>query len=186
MKKILSLSILLLTLFQTNVIAQESYGNTLNLGVGVGGNYGYYRYAGSSIPVLHIDYEFDVAKNFTLAPFLNLHTFSRTQYWGNRNTPYRDYNYRETAFAIGGKGTYYFDEILKAGSKWDFYLAGSLGFVAVLSRWDNGYEGDKDIYRRSNPLYLDLHIGAEYHVNSKLGVFLDLSTGVSTIGIAIH
>jgi hypothetical protein len=35
-------------------------------------------------------------------------------------------------------------------------------------------------------LFLDLHLGAEYHLNNRVGLFLDLSTGVSTIGLAIH
>jgi len=41
-------------------------------------------------------------------------------------------------------------------------------------------------YRDASPLFLDLHIGTEYHFNSKLGIFFDLSTGVSTVGLAIH
>jgi hypothetical protein len=185
-KRLITLTTLMLILFQINSYGQEKYGKTLNLGIGIGGYYGYYRYVGNSVPVLHIDYEFDVANNFTLAPFLNIHTFSRSYYWGNKNYPYRDYYYRETAFAMGVKGAYYFDDILNAGSKWDFYLAGSLGFVAIHSRWDADYYGDKHYYRRPNPLFLDLHIGAEYHVSSRLGLFLDLSSGVSTFGIAIH
>jgi hypothetical protein len=190
MKKIITLTLLLLTVVQFSSYAQETtrekYGKTLNLGVGLGGHYGYYKYAGNSIPVLHIDYELDVAKNFTLAPFLNIHTYSRRHYWGNNNYPYRNYYYRETGLGMGAKGTYYFDEILKADSKWDFYLAGSLGFVAVFSRWDADYYGDKDYYHRSSPLFLDFHIGAEYHINNRLGLFLDLSSGLSTFGIAIH
>lgn len=43
------------SLVQTQVAAQERYGNTLNLGVGVGGYYGYYRYVGNSLPVLNIN-----------------------------------------------------------------------------------------------------------------------------------
>ena len=139
-----------------------------------------------SLPVFHIDYEFDVAKNFTLAPFLNVYSFTNDYYWGNKNTPYRYYTYRETVIPIGLKGTYYFDDLLKANSKWDFYLAGSLGFAIVNSTWDAGYGGDRNYYRGGSSLFLDLHIGAEYHFNSRVGAFLDLSSGVSTIGLAIH
>ena len=49
---------ILLTALSLTGYGQEKFGNTLNLGVGVGGNYGYYRYAGHSLPVFHIDYEF--------------------------------------------------------------------------------------------------------------------------------
>jgi hypothetical protein len=56
----------------------------------------------------------------------------------------------------------------------------------VNSRWGEGYNGDENFYHRGSSLFLDIHIGSEYHFNKKLGVFLDLSTGVSTIGLAIH
>ena len=70
-KTLHSFLLALLILFGFNSMAQEKHGSTLNLGVGIGGNYGYYKLAGKSFPVLHLDYEFDVAKNFTLAPFVN-------------------------------------------------------------------------------------------------------------------
>jgi hypothetical protein len=76
--------------------------------------------------------------------------------------------------------------LLKANSKWDFYLAGSLGFAIVNSSWDNDYYGDRNYYHHGSSLFFDLHIGTEYHFNNHLGAFLDLSTGVSTIGLAIH
>jgi len=166
---------------QTNTSTTTRYGNTLNLGVGIGGYGGYYSYYGSAIPVLYADYEFDVAKNFTLAPFISFHTHSRRHYWGSR-----DYYYRQTVIPIGVKGTYYFDDIVRASPKWDFYVAGSLGFAIVRSRWDDGYDGDRRYYRNPNPLFLNIHLGVEYHINSKVGAFLDFSSGVSTIGIAIH
>lgn len=40
--------------------------------------------------------------------------------------------------------------------------------------------------RHAGALYLDGHIGAEYHISQKIGIFLDLSSGVSTFGLAIH
>ena len=185
-KTLHSFLLALLILFGFNSMAQEKHGSTLNLGVGIGGNYGYYKLAGKSFPVLRLDYEFDVAKNFTLAPFVNFYSYTNSYYWGNKNNPDRYYNYRESAVQLGGKGTYYFDDLLDAGSKWDFYLAGSLGFTIVKSTWDEGYFGDRNVYSRSSPLYLDLHIGSEYHFNNRIGMYLDLSTGVNTIGIAIH
>lgn len=179
----ITLTILLVSIFHFDGMAQEKYGSTLNLGVGIGGYGGYYKYANRTLPVLNINYEFDVAKSFTLAPFVSFSTFSNNHYWG-KNSQY--YTYRETVIPIGVKGTYYFDDLLQANSKWDFYMAGSLGFAVINSRWDDGYDGDREYYRRGNPLFLDLHIGTEYHFNNRIGAFLDLSTGVSTIGIAIH
>lgn len=185
MKKTIILFFVLCAL-RANMSAQSSYGKTLNLGLGVG----YYGYVNHSIGVLHANYEFDVAKNFTLAPFISYYSYRNDYYWGNKNYPYRYYRYRETVVPIGVKGTYYFDDILNANSKWDFYLAGSLGVAFVHTRWDSDYYGDKYVYRNnyrgSTPLYLDVHIGAEYHLNDKLGLFLDLSSGVSTFGLSIH
>lgn len=191
MKKIIitSLSILALA-FNANAQdkpAAEKYGNTLNLGAGIG----YYGYIGRSVPFGTLNYEFDVARNFTLAPFAGIYSYQNTYYWGNPNKPdwdesYHYYSYRATAIPVGVKGTYYFDQLLRAGSKWDFYAAGSLGFVFRKVVWESGYYGDKHVYQSASPLYLDAHVGAEYHMTPKAGLFLDLSTGVSTFGLAIH
>ncbi|MFA5330640.1 MAG: hypothetical protein WC384_22800 [Prolixibacteraceae bacterium] len=181
--KILTLALFsLFLIIGTNLSAQnktytENHGGTLNLGLGIGGYSGYYGYVGHSLPVFHINYEFDVARDFTLAPFISFSSY--------RNK-YNNYYYHETIIPIGAKGTYYFDQILNANSDWDFYLAGSLGFSIVKSSWDNGYNGDVNYYSDGNPLFLNLHIGTEYHINNKIGLFLDLSTGVSTVGLAIH
>ncbi len=193
MRKIIFISLFFVAIINFNLSAQETtnpekYGKTLNLGLGIGGYAGYYGYVGHSLPIFHINYEFEVAKNFTLAPFVSFGTYSNKYYWGDshKNYPYRYYSYRETIIPIGVKGTYYFDQLLKANAKWDFYLAGSLGYSIVNSSWDSDYYGDRNYYHNGNTLFLDIHIGAEYHVNNRIGLFLDLSSGVSTVGIAIH
>lgn len=183
MMKYITVFAFVFCIFSMDIQAQERYGNTFNIGLGIGGYTGYYNYVGQSIPVISLDYEFDVAPYFTVAPFISVYTFSRNYRWDNNNTVYR---YRQTVIPIGAKATYYFDDILNASSKWDFYAAGSLGFAVVRSRWDDGYGGDRNVYRDGNPLFFNLHIGAEYHINDQYGVFLDLSSGVSTIGLAIH
>ncbi|MBI3233323.1 MAG: hypothetical protein HYZ42_04675 [Bacteroidetes bacterium] len=192
MKKLTLLLVLFSWFFADNTNAQqpkvytEKFGQTFNLGIGIGGYSGYYRYVGNSLPVISANYEFDVAKNFTLAPFISYSSYTHAYYWGNKNYPYKYYNFRETVIPIGIKGTYYFDQLVNAGSKWDFYVAGSLGFAIVRTRWDSDYYGDRNYYQNASPLLLDLHIGTEYHFNKKIGAFLDLSTGVSTIGLAFH
>ncbi len=162
------------TSFSQNTTSSENYGGVLNLGLGIGGYSGYYGYAGRSLPVFTVNYEFDVARNFTLAPFISLYSYR-----------HNDDHYRETIIPIGVKGSLYLDQILKAGSDWDFYLAGSLGFALRNSRWDDGYNGNT-LYHDRSPLFLDLHLGTEYHISNNLGLFLDLSTGVSTIGLSFH
>jgi hypothetical protein len=178
-KKFLSL-LLLFALVQFAGQAQSRYGKTLNVGVGVG----YYGYLDHSLPVLHFNYELDAAKNFTLAPFLSFYSY---RHGYNRKHGY--YYYRETVVPIGVKGTYYFDSLLEADRKWDFYLAGSLGFALRNVHWHDDYDDDyyyDRYYHGRTPLYLDLHVGAEYHLNQNVGLFLDLSTGVSTFGLSFH
>jgi len=184
MNKILLISIVLLSLLsigqtqpRTTTTGAERYGTTLNLGVGIG----YYSYIGNSRPVFHANLELDIAKNFTLAPFITYFSYQKYRKYNNR-----DYYYRNTVIPMGLKGTYYFDQILRAGSKWDFYLAGSLGFVYRTTRWEDGYNGDRNISYGTSGLYLDGHIGVEYHINQAIGLQLDLSTGISTLCLAFH
>ena len=176
-----SLCLLLMTanLKAQNTSYGEKYGKTLNVGLG----FGYYGYVGHSIPIIHGNYEFDVAPNFTLAPFLSFYSYRNDAYYeanGNR------YYYHETVVPVGVKGTYYFDNLLRAGAKWDFYLGASLGFAIVNSHWDNGYNGGTSRIDGAGPLFLDFHIGTEYHISNRLGIYLDLSSGASTIGLAFH
>jgi hypothetical protein len=190
MKKLILASFLTLTAFSFTASAQEtgkatseSYGNTLNIGLGIG----YYGYVGHSMPVVHADYEFDVARNFTLAPFITVFSYQNYYYWGNPNNPYKNYYYRQTVIPIGVKGTYYFDQFLGAGPKWDFYLAASLGFAIRKTVWESGYYGETTVVSHgSSGLYLDGHIGTEYHMNERIGLFLDLSSGISTFGLSFH
>lgn len=179
--------LLILSLNSHFVLAQESvgverFGKTLNTGVGLA----YYGHVGHTLPVLHANYEFDVANNFTLAPFITLYSYEKESFWGNGNSPDGLYTYRVIVVPIGLKGTYYFDELIEAGSNWDFYAAGSLGIAIRNTHWEDGYFGNKSVKHGSSGVYLDLHVGCEYHVSRKVGVFLDLSTGISTFGLAIH
>ena len=183
MKKLKITLILILSFFCINTYAQEKYGTTVNLGLGIGGYSGYYRNIGYYLPVVHLDVEFDVARNFTLAPYIN---FASATYRYHLSNPSRDYIYKVNIIPVGVKASYYLDELLQAGPKWDFYAAASLGFQFRNTVWESGYYGDQNAYQTASPLYLDAHVGAEYHMTEKAGLFLDLSTGVSTFGLAIH
>ncbi len=170
------------TVQTTRTVRSEQYGNTLNLGLGLG----FYGYVGYPIPVLHADYEFDVARSFTLAPFISFATYRNYNYWGDPNYPYRNYYYHETVVPVGVKGTYYFDRLLQADSRWDFYLAASVGFAFRNTTWETGYYGDRKVHEGSGDLYADLHIGTEYHLSHATGLYFDLSTTAATLGLAIH
>lgn len=177
-KRTIIIAFTLMTVFsglsaQGHFQMDERHGGALNLGLGIGGYSGNYGNIGHTLPVLSINYELGLFRNFTLAPFLTLYSYS-------------DENYRSIVTPIGLKGSFYFDELLHAGSRWDFYGAGSLGVALVSTSWNANYYGDRTYYSAVNPLYLDLHVGTEFHFSNHVGAFLDLSTGVSTIGIAFH
>jgi hypothetical protein len=160
-----------------NINSGEKFGKTLNLGLG---------YDNHAMPVIHADYEFDILRNFTLAPFISIGSYASSTYWGGPKYPYRNYNYTQTIIPIGVKGTYYFDELLNAGSDWDFYASLSLGVRIVKNTWENNYYGDRNVNSSVSGLYSDIHIGTEYHVSSAFGVYADFSTGISMLGISLH
>ncbi|HNP17180.1 MAG TPA: hypothetical protein PKL31_01995 [Fulvivirga sp.] len=172
--------------FHFDGYSQEHYGKTLNMGVGVAGYSGYYRYAGKTIPVFNINYEIDVVKNLTLAPFASIYAFKDDYYWGNNNNPDRYYTYSEVVVPIGIKSYYYFDDLINATSDWDIYAGASLGFAIVNSTWDTGYQGNKNHFNKGSQVFLDVHVGATYHFNKRMGAYLDLSSGVSTIGLQFN
>ena len=173
MKKFFIIIILFTLASNVTLKSQEKYSRVLNLGLGLG----YYGYLGGSIPVIHANYELDVARNFTLAPFISFYRYNSDYYWKGTS------HYSVVVIPIGVKGSYYLDEFFLVNDKWDIYLGGSLG---INISWENNYVGERKPYNRANNLYLDINIGAEYKVNSRIGIFLDLSSGVSTIGIALH
>jgi len=185
--KVIIIALMTAIVINSNAQEREKFGNTLNLSLGIG----YYGYVGHPAPFGSLNYEFDVVRNFTLAPFVGIYTYTDGYYWGDPAKPindptYRDYSYRQIAIPLGVKGCYYFDELLRAGSKWDFYVGTSVGFVIRTEKWEDGYYGNTRVNQSTSPLYLNMHIGSEYHFAKKTGVFLDLSTGVSTVGLAVH
>ena len=186
MKRSIIISLLFLILFNIPGFSQsadrERYGKTLNIGAGIG----YYGFIGRPLPVIGLNIEFDVARNFTLAPFAGFYSYRNDYYWGSYDRPFGNYSYRETVIPVGLKGSYYFDELFRAGTPWDFYAGASIGFSFTSVVWDTDYYGDKTVTRDPRPLFLDAHIGAEYRFSERVGVFLDLSSGVSTIGLGFH
>jgi hypothetical protein len=113
-----------------------------------------------------------VARNFTLAPFVTFFSYR-----------YSSDTYRETVIPVGIKGAYYFDELLNAGPRWDFYGAASLGFRLINRTWYADVP-QRSLYAGTSNLYIDLHVGTRLHLSRVVGLFLDLSTGISTIGLS--
>lgn len=164
--------------------AASEFGNTLNIGLG----FGYGNYAG--IPIM-LNYEFDVANNFTLAPFIGFGTRSYdSRYWSYydnnlKKNVYVDYKYRSTYIPIGLKGTFYFDELLGLIDPLDIYAGASIGFTYWY--YSSAYDGfnEEEFSSGTSALWIALHLGVEYHFNSQFGAFVDVSNGMSTIGLSI-
>ncbi len=167
---------------QQQPVFNEQYGNTVNIGVGVG----YFEYAGYAVTALHLDYEVRISKDFTLAPFINVFTFQDRLFWGDAQNPFRYYHYREADFPVGAKGTYYFDDFLGLNPNWDLYLGASVGLILRSVSWQDGNNAQSSLNAGPGPLYMELHIGTEYHISHRVGIYLDLSTNVSSLGLSIH
>ena len=116
------------------------------------------------LPFCFANYEINVARSFTLAPFIGFGSYQSDGFYSHGYY----YYYRETVIPVGVKGTYYFDRLLGLNPKWDIYAAASIGFVYDKVTWQDGYSGDRSVAHDASPLYLDGHIGAEYHFNRRI------------------
>lgn len=151
-----------LSLFQTTsaqaVQERELHGSALNLGVGIGAR---------QVSIFHANYEFDAASNITLAPFISFYDFT---------------NY----IPIGVKGSFYFDEVLNLDREWDLYAGASIAMGIVSDGWNEQYYRDLYRFRGPNAMLFDAHIGMEYQVTPRVGMFLDLSGNAQTIGLVLR
>lgn len=160
---------------------RELFGKTINAGIGLA----YYNVVGGVVPVARVNYEIDVAENITIAPFVSYFAHHQFAYPDKNNPLYRHY-YRESIMPVGVTGMYYFDDVLKANDKWDFYAGLSLGAQIMRKAWENGYNGASTIAQRSVGFYWDGHLGFEFHLSYRIGFVVDVSRGISTAGVAVH
>jgi len=172
MKKLIKISIFIVILFTCSSypsLAQktEDYGNKLNIGLGLG----YYNYLTNNVPVLNINYEYNIKpiNNFTLAPSITIYNYTYKIF---------NYKYSETVLPIGCKAYYYFDELFLLSKKWDIYTAATLGFRLRFA--NDNYKN----HSYNSNIFFDFHIGTQYQISDKAGIYLDLSNGISTLGLA--
>jgi hypothetical protein len=140
----------------------ERFGNTLNIAVG-----GPYFPGWGRAPYFTANYEFLVAPNLTLAPFVGAMAYNRSYFVGSLLE-----KYSQRLLVVGGKGTYYFDDLLRLGPSWDLYAGLSLGFVSNSLTWASW--GTHSAVEEVTPFYLDVHLGAEYHITRRTGLILDV------------
>lgn len=112
-----------------------------------------------SIPVM-ADFEFGIIPEITVGPTVG---FGVGHGW----------------FSIGAKGRYYFDHLINADSKFDLYGGASLNLAVVKGNDEGRYGGGVG-------LMPDVHIGGRYHFAKNLSGLLELSSGVSSIGVSFR
>jgi outer membrane immunogenic protein len=139
----------------------------LSVGIGI---------SGWGIP-LYARYEHPVADNITIGGTVSFQTKSET---------YTGYKWKHTIVGLNGRGSYHFNELLKAPDQWDFYAGASLGYFF----WNTDYEGSgTDIYSGSGTggFSVGAHIGSRYFVSDKIAINLELGGGTvlggGTLGV---
>jgi hypothetical protein len=162
--------------------AGEVYAQSLNISAGTG----YYRYVGYNVPVVHANYELPVDELLTVAPFAAFYRYETNYYWGDETHTPRYFHYSEKVLPIGIKVTGYLDELINAGKRWDFYAAGSIGLIIRKTSWVADYEGPRKINPGTGGMFLDFHVGTEFHCTRMLGIQLDCAAGETTLGLAFH
>jgi outer membrane immunogenic protein len=139
------------------------------LSVGIGAS-------GWGIP-LYGRYEQAVADNITIGGTLSFQ--SKTE-------SYTGYKWKHTIVGLNGRGSYHFNELLKAPDIWDFYAGASLGYFF----WNTEYNGSgTDVYSGSGDggFSIGAHVGGRYFVNDKIAINLELGGGTvlggATLGV---
>ncbi|MEH0154293.1 hypothetical protein V6R21_09110 [Limibacter armeniacum] len=108
---------------------------------------------------LFADYEFGITKDVTIGPAIG-------------------FGFGANWLSLGAKGRFYFDDFVNLNGKFDLYAGGTLGLIPVVNNHSDHYE--------SGGLFLALNVGGRYHFTNRLGGFLDLSTGASSIGLSFR
>ncbi|WP_139263135.1 hypothetical protein [Flammeovirga pacifica] len=142
-----------------------SYLGPGNLNVGLSTYWSY-----SSSLGVQLDYEFNLARDFTVGPSLSYAGYSDS--W---------YNY--SVFGLGARFRWYADRVLNiTHPKWDVFANGDIGF----SIWSHKYTGpgtDPKSQSSTSPLWIGLGIGGKFHFNDKIGLQLIIGSGAQ---IGLH
>ncbi|MCP4521778.1 MAG: hypothetical protein GY827_08840 [Cytophagales bacterium] len=157
------------------------YSGTLNVGLGTGYN-GY-----DGIPILAHYEALEAANSLTLGLFLGFGTSSYDFTYTveeNGETVLKEDSYRRSYIPVGIKGVYYIDDLLGLIDELDIYGGVSIGFTYWSYTSSNDQFDEDNFNSGTSPLFWTFHIGIEYHVNDKVGVFLDASTGMSSLGVS--
>lgn len=186
--KMKKLTLLLLTLLYTNIAFSQKEKGILNLGIGVGNgglrinsvNYDGYN-SRVSTPALGISYEIPVHPDITVGPYLgfNRETLKRTQF------PEWEYNKKSsTNIWFGGKGAYYFDNLLGLNDEFDFYAGATLGFSYSNIR-ETSDVGSPTLNSTTLLPNFGLFIGGRYWFKDNFAAYAETGLGVSWLNLGI-
>lgn len=126
---------------------------------------------------LFVRYEHPVADNITIGGTVSFQSKTET---------YTGYKWQHSIVGLNGRGSYHFNELLKAPDEWDFYAGASLGYFF----WNTKYEGSgSTIYAGSGTggFSIGAHVGGRYFVSDKIAINLEFGGGTvlagGTIGV---
>jgi len=151
--------------------------NLFNVGFGIGTPFFGSGYS-ASLPINpSVSYEKGVTDVISVGGQLS-YASSKYGYY------YNAYNYTEklSAFYIGARGSYHFNEALQLDSKFDVYGGASLGYVVVSVSDNQGYSASA-----GSGLGLGLFAGGKYYFQENTAVYAELgyqSLAFLNIGVA--
>ncbi|TAE28139.1 MAG: hypothetical protein EAZ91_15170 [Cytophagales bacterium] len=164
MKKLQLVFALALALMAGNTafaqLAVDKGDKFLNAGIGLGG--GYYGYSGGI--GIGGSFEVGVAKNITVGVV----------------GAYRGYEFA-SAYRLGARGSYHFNEILKISEdKLDLYAG--VGLIYGGWTWKESYVGLRSSY---GGVDFGGHVGARYFFKPALGAFAEAGFGVAPLQVGL-
>lgn len=157
----------IVALFSLSLVATKSFAQMeidkgvkfVNLGIGLGGG----GYLGTTALGFNAALDLGVAKNITAGAAVGYRSYGSS------------YGYSLSAFDIGARGSYHFNELLSTPENVDLYAGLGLTYF--------GYSGSG--YVGSSYIYVPIHIGGRYMFAEKLGGFAELGSAVSTLKLGI-
>lgn|ERR1700744_4470180 len=150
--------------------------NLVNIGIGIGTPFFGSGYS-SSLPINpSFSYEKGVTDAISVGGQLS---FASSKF---DDRPYSDYTFKESAFYIGARGSYHFNQDLNLDSRFDLYGGASLGYVIVSVSDNTGYSGSA-----ASDLGFGLFAGGKYYFQENTAVYAELgyqSLAFLNIGVA--
>ncbi|HEY1022182.1 MAG TPA: outer membrane beta-barrel protein [Flavisolibacter sp.] len=181
-KKILLTAGLLLSLFaQNSLLAQDAAGtgfqdvkgmNVLNAGIGLGS----YGLSGTGGIPLVASFEHGFTKNISAGGTLGFIQQKFSSDW------------KYTYLMIGARGSYHLNEAFKiANPNVDVYAGAGLLYrrFSVKYAHDDVDNQEFDLNSSGGDFTVQLHAGARYFFNSKVGAFAELGYGISPLQLGV-